>query len=94
MRSLEHESSKLIRRLGLQELGNFYHRFGPRAFSGVVSLVDSHVAIHTWPEDRYVSLDVFVCNDHHRKTAAARRLFRALASYFRPGKVIRKEIRR
>ena len=30
--------------------------------SGAVLLAESHLAIHTWPERRGVTLDVYVCN--------------------------------
>ena len=30
--------------------------------TGAVLLAESHLAIHTWPERRSVTLDVYVCN--------------------------------
>jgi|ECHnycMinimDraft_1075156.scaffolds.fasta_scaffold03709_2 S-adenosylmethionine decarboxylase len=35
-------------------------KLGP-GVSGVVMIADSHVSIHTWPEERYASLDVYTC---------------------------------
>ncbi len=42
--------SKIIKNNGLHELGAFYHRFPEGGFTGIVCLVESHLAIHTWPE--------------------------------------------
>lgn len=32
-------------------------------FSGVAILAESHISIHTWPEDNYAALDIFMCGD-------------------------------
>jgi len=31
--------------------------------SGIVIIAESHIAIHTWPEFNYVSIDVFSCKN-------------------------------
>ncbi len=37
--------------------------------SGFVLLYESHISCHTWPENCYVSMDVYSCrNFDHRKT--------------------------
>jgi len=37
------------------------HQFEPGGFSGILLLAQSHASIHTWIEDRLVSIDVFAC---------------------------------
>lgn len=76
--------SRLIKQHGFHALGSFYHRFGPRAYTGLVSLVESHVSFHTWPEYHYVSLDVFVCNIDQDNSQETKKLFRGLSGLFRP----------
>ena len=39
------------------------HKFSPQGITGVVLLAESHLAIHAWPELRYVAIDVFTCGD-------------------------------
>lgn len=39
-----------------------FHRFAPQGISGVVVIAESHIAIHTWPEENYAAIDVFTCN--------------------------------
>ncbi|WP_414045787.1 adenosylmethionine decarboxylase [Macrococcus equi] len=40
-----------------------FHTFNPYGVSGAVIISESHLAIHTWPEYGYASVDVFTCGD-------------------------------
>ena len=40
-----------------------FHRFNPYGISGVVIIAESHLAIHTWPEFDYASIDIYTCGD-------------------------------
>lgn len=44
------------------------HEFSPIGISGVLVIEESHIAIHTWPEHKYVALDFFTCNTSHDLT--------------------------
>jgi spermidine synthase len=57
----------------------------PGGITGAVLLAESHLAIHTWPERRGVTLDVYVCNFTCDNEGKARQLFDALMLAFRPG---------
>jgi S-adenosylmethionine decarboxylase len=39
------------------------HRFAPAGVSGVAVLAESHISVHTWPENGYAAFDVFMCGD-------------------------------
>lgn len=39
------------------------HHFQPNGVSGVAVLAESHISIHTWPENGYAALDVFMCGN-------------------------------
>ena len=40
------------------------HHFTPYGgVSGVAVLAESHISIHTWPEENFAALDVFMCGD-------------------------------
>jgi S-adenosylmethionine decarboxylase len=76
---------KLVNEAGLTVVGDFFHQFGDDGgVTGTVVLAESHLAIHTWPEKRYVTLDVYVCNYTSNNRPKARRLFNALVELFRP----------
>ena len=40
------------------------HRFKPQGVTGLALLAESHISIHTWPENGYAAVDVFTCGDH------------------------------
>jgi len=39
------------------------HPFEPNGVSGVAVLAESHISVHTWPDDNYAAFDVFMCGD-------------------------------
>ncbi len=51
---------------GATVVGVSLHRFAPQGVSGVVLIAESHIAIHTWPENRFAAIDIFTCGpiDH------------------------------
>ncbi|OGR51261.1 MAG: S-adenosylmethionine decarboxylase proenzyme [Elusimicrobia bacterium RIFCSPLOWO2_02_FULL_39_32] len=40
-----------------------FHTFNPHGVSGVVVVEESHLAIHTWPEHKFASVDIYTCGD-------------------------------
>ena len=56
----------------------------PGGITGALLLAESHLAVHTWPERRGVTLDVYVCNFTGDNCAKAQRLFDTLVVVFRP----------
>lgn len=44
-------------------VNSVFHHFNPYGVSGAVIISESHLAIHTWPEYGYASVDVFTCGD-------------------------------
>ncbi|WP_126447171.1 polyamine aminopropyltransferase [Sulfuricystis multivorans] len=56
----------------------------PGGVTGMLLLAESHLAVHTWPERRGVTLDVYVCNFCQDNSAKAERLATALIAAFAP----------
>lgn len=76
---------KLVDEAGLTSVGSYFHQFGEGGgVTGVVVLAESHLSVHTWPEKRYVTVDVFVCNYTADNRHKARRLFNSLIHTFDP----------
>jgi S-adenosylmethionine decarboxylase proenzyme len=38
-----------------------FHNFNPNGISGVIVIAESHLAIHTWPEFGFASIDIYTC---------------------------------
>lgn len=54
--------ARIITESGLQAVGQpLVHRFSPHGLTYIVMLAQSHLAVHTWPETRFVSVDFFTC---------------------------------
>ena len=74
---------------GLQPVGRLFHAFpstqrGPGGVTATVLLAESHLCIHTWPEQRGVTLDVYVCNVGADHSAQAHAVMDALQALFMP----------
>lgn len=48
---------------GATLINSTFHHFSPYGVSGVVVIQESHLAIHTWPEYGFASVDLFTCGD-------------------------------
>lgn len=80
---------------GLHAVAEVFHRFpGPGGITGVVLLAESHLAVHTWPEQGAVTLDVYVCNLHEDNRTKARALLDDLLQAFAPGRQDIRQIQR
>jgi S-adenosylmethionine decarboxylase len=56
------------------------HHFGPQqGVTGVALLAESHISIHTWPEEGVAAIDIFVCGAHADAWAALAVIERGLA---------------
>jgi S-adenosylmethionine decarboxylase len=88
MESIRKKISKIIIKFNLHELGSFYYKFSNNnGFTGLVSLVESHVAIHTWPELYYLTLDVFLCNYSKDNSEICEQIFNEITNLFNPEKI-------
>ena len=75
---------KLSEASGMTIVGDRFFQFEPQGVTGTVLLAESHLAIHTWPEHGFVTIDVYVCNYTTDNTAKAERLFRTIQDALRP----------
>jgi S-adenosylmethionine decarboxylase len=81
--------SEVIHRYRFTELGSVYHFFGPHAITATVCLAESHFTFHTWPEEGYVSLDLFACNRRVNRSEEAVELCAEVArDLFKAGEII------
>ena len=82
---LENICSSFVNNAGLTEVGKFFHQFdGEGGVTGMIVLAESHMSLHTWPEKKYVTLDVYVCSYTQDNREKAKKLYRALEELFQP----------
>lgn len=58
---IQSEMLEAAAQIGATVVGHFFHKFSPQGVSGTVVIAESHLSIHTWPESRYVSVDIYTC---------------------------------
>jgi S-adenosylmethionine decarboxylase len=88
-----------VQAAGLQAVAHLMHTFpttdrGPSGITATVLLAESHLCVHTWPEQHAVTLDVYVCNFGADHSAKAESLMAALLAPFKPGHVERSRLLR
>jgi S-adenosylmethionine decarboxylase proenzyme len=85
---------KAVEQAGLTVVGERFFQFQPQGVTGTVLLAESHLAIHTWPEAGFVTVDVYVCNYTTDNSDKAERVFRALQEVLKPQRTRFQAIRR
>lgn len=88
-----------VRSAGLRAVGQLFHRFpdtpqGPGGVTATVLLAESHLCVHTWPEQAAVTLDVYVCHFGADHRAQAHALMDTLVAHFDPLQAARQALER
>lgn len=66
--------------LGVHVVGESFHQFSPQGVTGILSIAESHISIHTWPEYGYAAADIFTCGSSFQPLQAAEILIDQLES--------------
>lgn len=66
------------------------HQFSPHGVTAVAVLAESHLSIHTWPEQGYAAIDYFTCGTSVDTEA----MLRSLEASYQPHRVETREIAR
>ena len=56
------------------------HKFVPHGVTAVALLAESHISIHTWPEDGIAVCDVFTCGEKTSPRSAATYMYEAMGA--------------
>ncbi|MDP6037311.1 MAG: polyamine aminopropyltransferase [Candidatus Latescibacteria bacterium] len=78
--ALENLLIEAAHKAGATVINTTFHHFSPFGVSGVVVIQESHLAIHTWPEQGFAAIDLFTCGDQTRPGLACTHLKHALQS--------------
>lgn len=71
-------------------LGYTSHKFKPHGVTSLLLLAESHISIHSWYEERYLSIDIYTCGD----SALPHKAVEYLKEVFKPETCIVKRIKR
>lgn len=79
---------------GMNVVGYSFHQFLPIGVTGAVILSESHLTVHTWPESKFVAVDIYVCNFNSDNYNKGVKLVDEIVKIFLPAShVIKKVIR-
>lgn len=71
-----------IRENHLHDVGGVFHNFPNGGFTAVICLTESHLSIHTWPENNYLTFDVFLSNYLKDNRAITQKLYEDVKAFF------------
>ena len=78
LRYIRQELLNAAEQVGAHVVGESFHQFAPQGVTGILSIAESHISIHTWPELGYAAADVFTCGDQTMPDLAAESIISAL----------------
>ena len=56
------------------------NKFEPQGVTAIALLAESHLSIHTWPESKFSSIDIFTCGRNMKPELASQYLIEALSA--------------
>jgi len=62
--------------MGAEVVGDSFHTFEPWGVSGTVTIAESHLAVHTWPEYNFAAITFETCGSHMNHAKAWAHLIR------------------
>lgn len=75
---IRRELLNAAQQVGAHVVGESFHQFAPQGVTGILSIAESHISIHTWPELGYAAADIFTCGDQTMPDQAAESIIQAL----------------
>lgn len=52
---------------GATVLKTVFHKFNPQGITAICLLSESHISIHSWPEENKAALDIYTCGNSNPK---------------------------
>lgn len=76
----------------LTRVGESSYVFDNSSFTAATCLMESHICIHTWPEIKQLTTDVYLCNYSQDNTERVKSIAEDIRRYFEAEVVTKNEI--
>ena len=70
VKSIEERCVGACQTENLEVLNTYTHQFNPYGVTCTVTLGESHLCCHTWPEKQCVAIDIFTCGNKNPRSVA------------------------
>ncbi|UEQ75632.1 S-adenosylmethionine decarboxylase family protein [Chryseobacterium arthrosphaerae] len=87
-------TESILKTKEVEIVGITSHVFENQSFTSAVCLKESHLCIHTWPEFRQLTFDVFLCNYTQDNTAKVEQIADEVVQYFKANTIQKHKIYR
>jgi len=58
------------RRCGSTIIQHHFHQFSPHGVTGIILIAESHISVHTWPENGFAAVDIFTSGQNMKPEVA------------------------
>lgn len=71
-----------ISKHGLHKVGEVFYPFENAGYTGVICLTESHIAFHTWPEHKLLTVDVYLSNHEKNNEHTSKKIVEEIFVFF------------
>lgn len=87
-------TEEILKTKEVEIVGVTNHIFENESFTSAVILKESHLCIHTWPEFKQLTFDVFLCNYSQDNTTKVEQIADEVVQYFKANTIQKHKIYR
>lgn len=75
-------TEKILEKYQLEKVGFTKYVFDNQSYTVAFCLMESHICIHTWPENKNLALDIYLCNYSQDNTQKVREIAQEYIAFF------------
>lgn len=87
VQTIRNAAKHLIKDANLTFIKDATYQYSPQGVTVIAIIAESHIAIHSWPEHKFVSIDLFSCSNEEvdigKLSETAKEIFEAKKSSFK-----------
>lgn len=75
-------TESILAKYSLEKVGFTSYIFDNQSYTVAFCLMESHICIHTWPENKNLALDIYLCNYSQDNTQKVRDVAQEYIAFF------------